>query len=130
MPLWKRGMSKLGHYHAVGADFRIAGLLYRATGGIITVCNSRSSVMKRRLAIWAIVGFLVAGVWALYALASTPPALGPAAPLITLVRLTCPTALLSFYPLSVYSVLFANAATYALVGWMVETLRGRFRHAE
>jgi len=86
--------------------------------------------MKRRIAIWAIVGFLVAAGWALYALASTPPALGPADPMITLVRLTCPIALLSFYPLSVYLVLLANAATYALVGLVVETLRGRFRHAK
>ena len=40
-----------------------------------------------------------------------------------LTRITCPIALLSSYPLSLYSVLFANAATYALVGTIVETLR-------
>jgi len=86
--------------------------------------------MKRRIAIWASAGFLVAGGWALYALASTSPALGPADPLITLVRLTCPIALLSFYPLSVYLVLLVNAATYALVGLMVETLRQRLHPAK
>ena len=50
-------------------------------------------------------------------------------PIMTLVRLTCPIALLSFYPLSVYLVLLANAATYALLGLIVENLRRRLNHA-
>jgi hypothetical protein len=85
--------------------------------------------MKRRIAIWASVGFFVAGFWALYALTTTPPALTSADPVTTLVRLTCPIALISFYPLSLYLVLLANAATYALVGLIVETLRQQFHHA-
>jgi hypothetical protein len=31
--------------------------------------------MKHRIGMWAIAGFLVAACWALYALATTPPAL-------------------------------------------------------
>lgn len=85
--------------------------------------------MKYRIGMWAGAGFLVAGGWALYALASTPPALTSADPIMPLVKLTCPIALLSFYPLRLYWVLLANAATYAFAGLIVETLRLRLRHA-
>jgi hypothetical protein len=85
--------------------------------------------MKRRIAICACTGFMVAGCGALYALATTPPAMTSADPIMTLVRLTCPIMLISFYPLSLYLVLLANAATYALVGLIVETLRQQFHHA-
>jgi len=85
--------------------------------------------MKRRIAIWASAGFLVAGFWALYVLATKPPALTSADPMMILVRLTCPIALISFYPFSIYLVFLANAATYTLVGLIVETLRQRFHHA-
>ncbi len=86
--------------------------------------------MKFRIGMWAGAGFLVAGGWALYALASTPPALTSADPILPLVKLTCPIALLSFYPLRLYWVLLANAATYALAGLIVETLRQRLNHAK
>jgi hypothetical protein len=84
--------------------------------------------MKFRIAIWAVVGCLVAGGWALYAFA-TPPAFTHADPIMTFVHLTCPIALIDFYPLSLYLVLVANAATYALVGLIVETLRRQLKHA-
>jgi uncharacterized RDD family membrane protein YckC len=86
--------------------------------------------MKYRIGKWAIAGFLVAGCWALYALAITPPAFTSADPMMTLVRLTCPIALLSFYPIRLYWVLLANAATYALFGLVVETLRQQLSHAK
>lgn len=87
--------------------------------------------MKYRIAIWAGVGFLVAGLWALYALATTPPALGSGDPLLPLVRLTCPIAILGrFYAISLSWVLVANAATYALAGLMVENLRQRLHPAK
>ena len=86
--------------------------------------------MKNRIARWASVGFLVAGFWALYALASAPPAFTSADPMLTLVRLTCPIAFLSFYPIRLYWVLLANAATYALLGLIMETLRPRLSHAK
>jgi len=86
--------------------------------------------VKYRTAMWASVGFLVAGCWALYAFATTPPAMTSVDPIVTLVRLTCPITLLSFYPLRLYWVLLANAATYALVGLIVETLRQRLNQAK
>jgi hypothetical protein len=86
--------------------------------------------MKYRIGMWAIVGFLVAGCWALYAFATRPPAMTSADPIVTLVRLTCPITLLSFYPLRLYWVLLANAATYALVCLTVETLRQRLNHTK
>ena len=83
--------------------------------------------MKYRIGMWAIAGLLVAGCWALYALATTPPAL---ASMMTLTRLTCPITLFSSYPIRVYWVLLANSATYALVGLFVETLRRRLNQAK
>ena len=83
--------------------------------------------MKLRIGIWAIAGFLVAGCWALYASAT---AMTPADRIVTLVHLTCPITFLSFYPLSLYLVLLANTATYALIGLIVETLRQRLNPAQ
>ena len=53
--------------------------------------------MKYRIAIWASAGFLVAGCWALYAFATTPPAMTSADPIVTLVEFTCPVVFASFY---------------------------------
>jgi hypothetical protein len=78
--------------------------------------------MKLRIAKWACAGFLIAGFWALYFSVSSPA--NPIEPMASiLTRITCPIALLRSYPLSIYSVLFINAATYALVGVIVEPLR-------
>ena len=86
--------------------------------------------MKYRIAIWATVGFLVAGCWAVYAFATTPPALGRGDPLVILVRLTCPIAILgASYPIGLYWALVANAATYGVAGLVVESLRQRQHHA-
>ncbi len=85
--------------------------------------------MKHRIAVWAGAGFLVAGCWAIYGIVSKPPALTIADPILPLVRITCPISNLGFYPLSLYWVLLANAATYALLGLIVETLRRRLRRA-
>jgi hypothetical protein len=86
--------------------------------------------MKYRIVLWASAGFFVACGWALYALASTPPALVFGDPLMTLVQLTCPIAILGrSYPISLYWVLVANAATYALAGAIAETLRQRLHPA-
>lgn len=81
--------------------------------------------MKYRIAMWASAGFLVAGCWALYFLIRSKDV--PIEPIVyALGFLTQPFVLVSYYfhlPLSVYWVLVANAATYALVGLIVETLR-------
>lgn len=83
--------------------------------------------MKRRMGLWAFMGSLVAGSWAIYALAVKPPHLTSADPILYLVRATCPIAIFSAYPIKLYWVLLANAATYALAAWIVETLRERLR---
>jgi hypothetical protein len=80
--------------------------------------------MMLRIAIWATVGALVVIGWTLYLAATFPtPLSAPAA----LVDLTCPIALLRHYPLSFYVVLVGNAATYALVGAVVEIIRRHSR---
>jgi hypothetical protein len=79
--------------------------------------------MKYRIATWAVVGFLVAGGWALYFFLRTKDL--PIEPIVsTLTRLTCPISIVgAHYPASIYSALAANVATYALAGLVVETLR-------
>lgn len=86
--------------------------------------------MKHRIAMWAGAGFLVAGCWAIYAILSKPPALTSADPVLALVHLTCPVSLFSSHPLQLYWVLVANAATYALLGLVVETLRPKLQRAQ
>jgi len=85
--------------------------------------------MKYRIAIWAAAGFLVASGWATYFLLASKDR--PIESTVsTLVRLTCPVAVLgSHYPVSLYAVLAANVATYALAGLVVEILRRQFEHS-
>ena len=79
--------------------------------------------MGRRILIWASVGALVVACWTLYMLATFPTPLATKGVAWTLICLTCPIALAHHHALSLYLVLFANAATYALVGVIVETIR-------
>jgi len=80
--------------------------------------------MKFRLSMWASAGFLVAAFWALFALATFPSTSERMRDVWTLISLTCPVAMAGrHYPISVYEALAANAATYALIGLIVETLR-------
>jgi hypothetical protein len=78
--------------------------------------------MKSRIAIWAAVGFIVAGCWALYAGAS-PATIERTQNLWILARITCPITFASHLTLSLYAVLIVNAVTYALIGLIVETMR-------
>jgi hypothetical protein len=86
--------------------------------------------MRYRIARWAVAGFLVASGWAVYFFAASKD--HPMEPIVsTLVRLTCPVAIVgSHYPVSLYSALPANVATYALVGLAVEALRRQFNHSK
>jgi len=88
--------------------------------------------MQYRIRMWAIAGFLVASCWALYFAEANKD--NPTAPIVwTLAGLTQPIALVSFYfhfGLHFYWVLLANAATYALIGLIVETLRRQLKHAK
>jgi hypothetical protein len=84
--------------------------------------------MKRRIALWATAGALVAAFWVLYASATFPSQLTAERHVWTLLWLTCPVALLGqHYPISFYLVLVANAATYGLAGAALETIRLRHR---
>lgn len=84
--------------------------------------------MKYRIAIWAIAGFLVAGFWALFALATFPSTNERLRDVWTLVCVTCPIAIARRHPISLYETLAANSVTYALVGLVVEALRKQFHH--
>lgn len=88
--------------------------------------------MQYRIRLWAIAGFLVANCWALYFAEVSKD--NPIEPIVwTLAGLTQPIALVSFYfhfGLSFYWVLLANAATYALIGLIVEALRQQLKHAK
>jgi hypothetical protein len=95
--------------------------------------NSKSGSMKYRIAMWASAGLLVAGCWHLYVLATFPMQITSEPIVWTLVRLTCPIAFAGFhfhFPVSIYWFFLANAATYALVGLIVETLRQQLHHAK
>ena len=89
--------------------------------------------MKYKIGLWAFMGFLVAGGWALYAVITEPPALTSANPrVLLLAEITCPIGFVSIYfhfAVSLYACLAANAATYALLGLAVETVRRRLRTA-
>ena len=85
--------------------------------------------MKYRIAMWAAAGFLVASGWAVYFFVKNKDL--PIEPIVSsLIRLSCPIAIVgSHYPVSLYSAVAANVATYALVGLVVETLRRQFKHS-
>ena len=85
--------------------------------------------MKYRVAMWAAAGFLVASGWAVYFFLKAKDL--RIQPLMSaLLRLTCPIAIVGMhYPVSIYSSLAANVATYALVGLVVESLRRQLNHS-
>jgi hypothetical protein len=89
--------------------------------------------MKYRIGTWASAGFVVMSFWAIYFLLTTRIPRAPVEPIAwTLARLTCPIMLASFYfhfPVGVGWAFIANAATYALIGLIVETLRRKRHHA-
>jgi hypothetical protein len=72
---------------------------------------------------WAALGFVVAGFWALFVLATSPFTNERIHGLLPLAWVTCPITLASHHPIGLTWVLIANAITYALVGLIVETLR-------
>jgi hypothetical protein len=76
-------------------------------------------------------GLLVAGFWALFAIATFPSTSERMRDVWTLVSLTCAVAIAgTHYPISLCEVLAANAVTYALVGLILETLRHQLHHAK
>jgi hypothetical protein len=88
--------------------------------------------VKYRIAMWATAGFLVAACWGLYfASADKDNPIGPI--VYTLARLTQPVAAItvSYFhsPLGLTWAVIENAATYALAGLIVETIRKQLTHA-
>jgi hypothetical protein len=83
--------------------------------------------MKRRIAIWASVGFVVAVGWIFYSFLAPPQELNlvmrePAVK--ALAYLTCPVAFaVRNFPLSFWLFAAINAATYGMIGLIVEMLR-------
>jgi hypothetical protein len=114
--------------------FRSVRLEFGRIGETIEPENSSSGgAMKYRIGMWASAGFLVAGGWALYAFATTPPAMTSADPILTLVEFTCPVVFASLhfhFGVSLYWSLLANASTYAWIGLIVETMRRRLNQAK
>ena len=87
--------------------------------------------MKNRIAIWASAGFMVAVGWALYAFATFPDSNERMRDVWTLITITCPVAIAGkHFPLSMYWVFLANAATYAFAGMIVEAVRLQLHHAK
>jgi hypothetical protein len=90
--------------------------------------------MKRKIVIWATAGFLVAGLWAVYAAATFPNNVISDQPIVwTLINMTCPVVFASFhfhFGIKLYWVLLANTATYGLFGLAVESLRQQLNHAK
>jgi len=87
--------------------------------------------MKRRIAIWAGVGFVVASGWVLYTFLASPEQL------ITTMRqplveafayASCPLIFAARqFPIHFWWVPVVNAATYALIGVIGEAFIGLFR---
>lgn len=89
--------------------------------------------MKRRIVIWSSAGFLVAGCWALYAFATSPEQFitNIREPLMQgLLAISCPVGFAGrYFAISVWSTLAINAATYAVIGLIVEAPRRKLNHA-
>ena len=87
--------------------------------------------MKTRIAAWACAGFLAAGFWGLY-FANVDKSKPIGQPVDALARLTQPIAavVVSYVhsPVGLHSFLWMNAATYALIGLIVEALRRKLNH--
>lgn len=77
--------------------------------------------MKRRISLWALIGFAVAFIWFVFGLFTWPNYnLGR----WTIVAVTAPASLIGrTMPLAYYWFILLNAAIYALVGLAVEALR-------
>ncbi len=79
--------------------------------------------MKRRIELWGLVGFVIAGAWVILSLVIP---ISPQPVLWGLARLTCPIVSVSLafhFGVKWYWVLISNFAAYALIGLIIETLR-------
>lgn len=80
--------------------------------------------MRYRISMWAVIGFLIAGFWAVFAAATFPSTSERIRDLWIFVCVTCPVAIAGMhYRISLYEVLVANAVTYSFLGLGMEVLR-------
>ena len=83
--------------------------------------------MKTRVAIWASAGFLAAGAWAIYAILTAPESFLASLrePVVrAILNISCPIYYLGrHHPIGLWRFLLINAATYAVVGWILELFR-------
>jgi hypothetical protein len=87
--------------------------------------SRRGDGMKLRIAIWAGVGALVVVLWNLVVV-SNLSTIG-----LALAYVTCPIVALAMnHAISFYEALLINAATYALIGTVVETMRRHYKQAK
>ncbi|MGB8064842.1 MAG: hypothetical protein WCF26_23355 [Candidatus Sulfotelmatobacter sp.] len=86
--------------------------------------------MKNQIAMWALVGFLLAGFWALFAAVTFPSTSQRMRDVRPLICVTRPIAIAGMHhAIRLYEVLVANAVTYGFVGLIVETMRKQLHHA-
>jgi len=81
--------------------------------------------MTRRIALWSLVGFIVACVWVVFTMSLEPATLlrlEHGRYFRTVADVTLPISLLGHYPIKYYWVVLLNAATYALVGFAIELM--------
>lgn len=79
--------------------------------------------MQRRVGLWALVGFIVAGIWVILSFAIP---ISPQPVLWGLARLTCPILPISVafhFGVKWYWFLASNVAAYALIGLILESLQ-------
>lgn len=77
--------------------------------------------MKRRISLWAIIGFVVAYGWFIYSTATAP---NPNLARWTIVAVTAPASLIGrAMPLAYYWFILLNAGIYALIGLAAELFR-------
>ena len=85
--------------------------------------------MKRRVALWAGVGYLEAGCLVIYTFATLPDSLMVSLrePVVrAALYLSCPVSYAGrYYPIKFWWVLLVNAATYAAIGSILEVLRAK-----
>jgi hypothetical protein len=83
--------------------------------------------MRRRIAIWASLGFLIASSWILFIFVAGPENLNMAMrePAVEAVAFaSCPIAFAGrHFPLPFWCVPLINAATYSMIGLIAEALR-------
>ena len=82
--------------------------------------------MTRRIALWSLVGFIVACGWVAFTKSLEPATLlqlEHGRYFWTVADITTPVALLRHYPIKYYWVVLLNALTYALVGFTIELVR-------